>query len=127
MQKIKRLKRKKKKAFDKNKLSEGFSKHGWFFWSYPFIMIMVYLILGILAGPLGWSAGWIVLLTIPIFYSAVYAMKKKNPMLFAYPFVAAIIFLIFGFLFQLWHPMWIVFLTIPIYYIVAFGKRKTNR
>lgn len=119
-------KKSEEKISEKLKNGFSFSKHSWFFWSYPFIMIILYVALGLFAGPLGWSAGWLVFLTIPIYYSAVLAKRRKNPMLFAYPFVAAIVFLIFGFFFSMWHPMWIVFLTIPIYYIIAFAKRNSK-
>lgn len=117
---------KKEKEISGARLYEAFAKRGWFFWSYPFVMIFAYVALGLFAGSRGWSVGWIVFLTIPIYYSAIFAKERKNPLIFAYPFVAAIIFLIFGFVFQMWHPMWIVFLTIPIYYIMAFSKKKSK-
>lgn len=105
---------------------EVFAKRSWFFWAYPFLMIMLYVLLGIFFGAAGWSVGWIVFLTIPIYYSAIFAKERKNPLIFAYPFVAAAIFLIFGFLLKMWHPMWVIFLTIPIYYIIALSKRKSK-
>lgn len=115
------------KDFDTQRSSSGASNQGWFFWSYPLIMIIAYVVIGFLGGSVGWATGWILFLTIPIYYSAIYAHKRKNPLLFAYPFVATIIYLILGFFFHLWHPMWIVFLTIPVYYIIAFEKRKSNK
>ena len=33
-----------------------------------------------------------------------------------YPLFAAAIFLIFGFVYDAWHPAWTIFLTIPVYY-----------
>lgn len=115
-----------KKSIDAEKLHNGFSKHGWFFWAYPFMTVIAYIALGLFAGPLGWSAGWIVLLTVPVYYSIVFAVKRKNPMFFAYPLVVTIIFLVFGFILQMWHPMWIIFLTIPVYYIIAFSRIKSK-
>ena len=47
---------------------------------------------------------------------------------FPYPIVIVIIYLVIGFLFNLWHPGWIIFLTIPFYYwIVAIVDRDINR
>lgn len=98
-------------------------KRGWLFPSYPVIAVIVYALIGILFGGRGWAIGWIVLLTIPLFYTGIIAFEKKKPIIFCYPVLVLIIFLLSGFLFRLWHPMWIVFLTIPIFYIVT-AKHK---
>lgn len=98
-------------------------KRGWLFPSYPVIAVIVYALIGILFGGRGWAIGWIVLLTIPLFYTGIIAFEKKKPIIFCYPVLVLIIFLLSGFLFKLWHPMWIVFLTIPIFYIVT-AKHK---
>ena len=39
----------------------------------------------------------------------------------SFPYVpaAVIIYLLLGFLFDIWHPGWIIFLTIPLYYAIA--------
>ncbi|MEA4998292.1 MAG: hypothetical protein VB087_02775 [Candidatus Limiplasma sp.] len=39
-----------------------------------------------------------------------------------YPVFITILYLVLGFLFQLWHPGWLLFLTIPLYYM----KPKTE-
>lgn len=98
-------------------------KRGWLFPSYPVIAVIDYALIGILFGGRGWAIGWIVLLTIPLFYTGIIAFEKKKPIIFCYPVLVLIIFLLSGFLFSLWHPMWIVFLTIPIFYIVT-AKHK---
>ncbi|MDE6659763.1 MAG: hypothetical protein K2K01_06590 [Eubacterium sp.] len=94
---------------------------GWLFISYPVIMLFVYAALGVCFGGKGWMIGWIVFLTIPLFYTGVIAAKKQKPIIFCYPVLATIVFLLFGFFANLWHPMWLVFLTIPIYYCVCAG------
>lgn len=35
--------------------------------------------------------------------------EKKKPIIFCYPVLVVIIYLLCGILFKLWHPMWIVF------------------
>jgi transcriptional regulator with XRE-family HTH domain len=45
---------------------------------------------------------------------------------FPYPLCVTIVFLLLGFLFDLWHPAWILFITIPIYYSVV-GHRCRRR
>jgi len=56
-------------------------------------------------------------------------MKKHILNTIPVPLVITIIYLIMGFLWNLWHPGWVVFLAIPIYYEVvgmftAKGARK---
>lgn len=98
-------------------------KRGWLFASYPILMVILYAIIGILFSAKGWAIGWIVLLTIPLFYTGIIAAEKKKPIIFCYPVLVLIIFLLFGFLLKLWHPMWILFLTIPLFYIITAKKK----
>lgn len=101
-------------------------KRGWFFVSYPILMVILYTIIGAVFSVKGWAFGWIVLLTIPLFYTGVIAAEKKKPIIFCYPVLVLIIFLLSGILFHLWHPMWIVFLTIPLFYIITAKKGKSK-
>lgn len=101
-------------------------KRGWFFVSYPILTVILYTIIGSIFSVKGWAYGWIVLLTIPLFYTSVIAFEKKKPIIFCYPVLVLIIFLISGFLFHLWHPMWIIFLTIPLFYIITAKKGKSK-
>ncbi len=101
-------------------------KHSLFFWSFPFLLFIAYFLIGYFFGEIGWARGWIILLAIPVYYSAVYAVNKKNPLIFCYPFITLILFLFLGFFYSLWHPSWIIFLTIPIYYIFAYKKYKNK-
>lgn len=50
--------------------------------------------------------------------------EKKKPIIFCYPVLVVIIYLLCGILFKLWHPMWIVFLTIPLFYIITAKMKK---
>lgn len=94
-------------------------KRGWFFISFPIIAVIIYAIIGSVFGAKGWAYGWIVLLFIPLFYTSVIAVEKKKPVIFCYPVLMAVIYLVCGFLYSLWHPLWIIFLTIPVFYIIA--------
>ena len=101
-------------------------KRGWFFISYPVITVIAYAIIGAKFNAVGWATGWIVLLTIPLFYTGVIAAEKKKPVIFCYPVLAVLMFLIGGFFYSLWHPLWIIFLTIPVFYIIAAKAGKNN-
>lgn len=99
-------------------------KRGWFFISYPVLAVIAYAIIGVMFKAKGWATGWIVLLTIPLFYTGVIAAEKKKPVIFCYPVLAILMFLIGGFFYSLWHPLWIIFLTIPVFYIIAAKAGK---
>lgn len=103
-------------------------KRSWIFAAYPVIAIFVMAALGCINSEL-WKTSWIFLLTIPLFYTGIFAYEKKNLLIFCYPVVVLIIFLLGGFYFSLWHPLWLLFITIPIYYIgAAFAyKNKKNK
>ncbi|MDE5604785.1 MAG: helix-turn-helix domain-containing protein [Eubacterium sp.] len=98
-------------------------KRGWFFISYPIWMVALYAAIGSYFGAKGWFTGWIVILTIPLFYTGIIAFEKKKPVIFCYPVLATLVYLMFGFFLNLWHPMWIIFLTIPIFYIVCVTRK----
>lgn len=98
-------------------------KRGWLFISYPVWMVVFYAVIGSCFGAKGWITGWLALLTIPLFYTGIIAFEKKKPVIFCYPVLVTLIYLICGFFAQLWHPMWIIFLTIPIFYIVCVTRK----
>ena len=103
-------------------------RRSWLFPSYPVLAVIAYCLIGAFMGANGWKIGWIVLLTIPLFHTGVIAIEKKKPVIFCYPVLVLIVFLLLGFGKSLWHPAWILFLTIPIFYIIAVkaGKHKHN-
>jgi asparagine N-glycosylation enzyme membrane subunit Stt3 len=94
--------------------------HKWFMkeyrYKFPFALLIVvaYLIMGSFFEL--WHPGWLIFLFIPIWYSFVEAIHKKNANIFAYPVVAVLLFLVIGFYWQAWHPGWVIFLSIPLYY-----------
>lgn len=117
--------RKEREASREKKQKEK-KKRSWLFPSYPVLAVIVYCLNGALFGANGWKVGWIVLLTIPLFYTGIIAIEKEKPVIFCYPVLALIIFLLLGFSLGIWHPAWIIFLTIPVFYIIAAkaGKNK---
>lgn len=86
---------------------------------YAIICVIAYLIFGYYEICGGWGAGWIIFVTIPIYYSVIEAIYSRRFSKFAYPVFTAFVFLFLGLFFGLWHPAWIIFITIPIYYSIA--------
>lgn len=83
---------------------------------FPMVLLITigYILLGFFYNL--WHSGWILFLLIPIWYSFVEAVYKKNAHLFAYPVFTTLAFLMLGFFGGHWHPGWAVFLTVPLYY-----------
>lgn len=74
---------------------------------YPILITGLYLVLGVMFHL--WHPGWLLFLTIPLFYMR----PKNNLQRFCNPVMITIIYLVLGFFFNLWHPGWLVFLAIP--------------
>lgn len=108
------------------KSSEKHKKHSWLFAAYPCIAVFVTLALGAFDSAL-WKTSWIFLLTIPLYYTGSIAIRKKNALIFCYPAVVIIVYLLCGFYASLWHPLWILFATIPIYYIASGYAYKNHK
>lgn len=85
------------------------------FTSYPIIVTAVYLFFGAVFHL--WAYAWLVFMTIPLFYTAVPAIKKRNANIFCYPVLVATIYLAMGMAFGIWTMTLFLFFTIPIYYI----------
>lgn len=91
--------------------------------SFPYVpaAVIIYLLLGFLLG--WWLEGTVLFLSIPLYYSVAKWLDdgRQGSLLKAIPYPAAtvIIYLLLGFLFDIWHPGWIIFLTIPLYYAIA--------
>lgn len=96
-----------------------------------FLVIMIaYFVIGCVWN--AWHPGWLLFLLVPIWYSLVEAIEKKNANCFAYPVLATLIFLALGIFRFAWHPGWVVFLTIPLYYslvsyIYALKRRRQEK
>lgn len=93
----------------------------------PVICCAVYLVAGFLNIWGGWAFGWLVFLTVPVYYSLGSAIEHRNGHLFAYPVLVVLIYLTMGFFYALWHPGWVIFLTVPLYYwICSLFKEAPN-
>lgn len=94
-------------------------KHKKFWNSFPFfaIALVVFLWWGFSGLCFGWALSWIVLLTIPLYYSLVDAIYKRKADHFAFPVLAAMAYILMGYfnIFGGWTVGWVVFLTIPLY------------
>mgnify|MGYP000790542369 FL=1 len=106
-------------------------KHKKFWTSFPFfaIALVVFLWWGFSGFCFGWALSWIVLLTIPLYYSLVDAIYKRKADHFAFPVLAAMAYILMGYfnIFGGWTVGWVVFLTIPLYYwICSFFKNKND-
>lgn len=99
------------------------------FWSsvpYSIAITIAYLLWGFLSER-GWAIGWTLYVTIPVYYSIIDAIKHKSISRFNYAVFATFIFLLFGMIYGIWHPLWIVFLTVPIFDIIADSIDKNNK
>ena len=89
---------------------------GWLAGSYPVLCALIYLFLGFVWNL--WHPGWIVFLTIPIYYAfegCRYTVgSMKTALKAAWPVCCLVIFLVLGSIWGLWHPGWLIFLTVPI-------------
>lgn len=81
---------------------------------YPVLAFLAFILLGMAFN--GWWWSWLAFLTIPLYYTAISAVRKQNLCIFCYPVLTAIIFFALGFTRGLWHPGWVIFTTIPLFY-----------
>lgn len=77
---------------------------------YPVLVAFLYLVLGFCFNL--WHPGWIIFLTIPLFYLP--DSERGYLRLLSNPIMVTIIYLLLGCYCNLWHPGWIIFLLIPI-------------
>lgn len=75
-----------------------------------------------------WEWSWLFVLAIPLYYTTVSAMQKRNPAIFCYPVLMVIVQMIGGFWFNMWATSWIGYLTIPFYYtaVVPYLKKHVK-
>ena len=104
-----------------------------FFNEFPFwaIALAVFLAWGFSGLYFGWSLSWVALFTIPLYYSLIDAIFKRNPSHFAFPVLCAAAYIIFGY-FNVcggWQFGWVVFIAIPFYYIICnlIKPEKSNK
>lgn len=103
---------------------EWFSHHRHF--PMGLLITVIYIVIGCMWN--AWHPGWLLFFLVPIWYSLVDAIEKRNASHFAYPVLATLVFLCLGFFQFAWHPGWVVFLTIPLYYsLVEYLKAEHRR
>lgn len=96
----------------------------WYKFPYPVIAVVLFFAWGFSDAWCGFALSWVSFLTIPLYYTLVDSIVKRNPSHFAYPVFTVIVYMFMGMLYGLWHPMWLIFLTIPFYYFICeFLKR----
>lgn len=81
------------------------------FVSFFAIALVVFLWWGFSGFCFGWALSWIVLLTIPLYYSLVDAIYKRKADHFAFPVLAAMAYILMGYfnIFGGWTVGWVVF------------------
>lgn len=84
---------------------------------YPCFAVIAFLIWGFYGN--AWYISWTVLLTIPVWHSAIECVIRKRVSHFCYPVLVTFVYLVIGMQRGLWHPWWILFVTIPVFYAVA--------
>ncbi len=98
---------------------------------YPIVAVILYIVFGFVNILGGFAWGWLILLTIPLYYTLLTAIERHAPQKFCYPVLATILFFLWGI--QNWFGTgfeisWIVFLTIPLYYSVCdIFKHKSKK
>ena len=93
----------------------------WDKFPFPIFALIAFALWGASGLCFGWKLSWIVLLTVPLYYSLGDAIFKRNASHFAYPVLVAGIYILFGF-FNVcggWALGWLILLTIPIYYWIC--------
>ncbi len=89
----------------------------WLQFPYPILATAAYLVMGFVWNL--WHPGWIVFLTIPVYYWLANAITKRRFPSLSISFAITLIYLVMGCVWDLWHPYWIIFITIPIFEFIA--------
>lgn len=90
---------------------------------FPLVVAALYLFLGAFFN--FWHPSWMMFLSIPMYYTTIEAVRKKDLNIFCFPVLVVFVYLAAGFLLNLWHPAWILFMTIPFYYwLINIKKSK---
>lgn len=105
--------------------TRGKKKNKFMVFPYPILVVILFLVLGCTLE--AWSTAWLLFLTIPLYYTLIEAIERKNANIFCYPVLMALIYLCMGFFLHLWAWGWIVFLTIPIYYALCPHKDENKK
>lgn len=91
---------------DENHYSNQRSVASYIWDSVPFAIIAViaYLLIGFFIEG-GWSIGWTIFLLVPVYYSITDCIRRKSLSSFNYPVLVTFLFLLFGMLYGIWHPL----------------------
>lgn len=96
----------------------------WVHFPYPLLIAIAYITLGFLVDGM-WAFGWVLFLTVPLYYSIVEAISKKKLSKFGIGSLVTFIYLglsmghvIYPNIvpFSFWHPGWLIFLIIPLWH-----------
>lgn len=93
---------------------------------FPFIVTAIFLFWGFSGVYGGWTTSWLTFLTIPLYYSLIDAIRKRDAHHFAFPALAALVYCSVGVFCHIWHPTWLVFLLIPVYYSICSAINKAR-
>ncbi len=93
----------------------------WMDFPYWAVCLIGYLLMGFLGGL--WHPGWLIFMTIPLYYGLVSAVVNRKANHFPYPVLATAVYLLLGFLGITWTWSLFLFASIPMYYILT-GKKK---
>lgn len=97
---------------------------------FPIVTVIFYLIFGFAGICGGWAWGWLVFLTIPLYYTLIDAIEFHDPSCFCYPVLMVIVFFIWGryhWFGTSFNLSWIGFLTIPIYYCICDAFKPKSK
>ena len=94
---------------------------------WPILCGILYLLMGFLDILGGWGIGWLIFMTVPLYYTLGAAIRTRNAEAFAYPVLVTLIYLILGYSTGWWHPGWVLFLTIPVYYCICEAIQKNRK
>lgn len=117
---------------------EALRKRNIMLFCYPLLCAVIYFGVGMplmdlsrWLGELWMSTMWLLFLTIPLFYTGIAAVKKRNPLIFCYPVLCVIVYLGVGIFFaqvfnieEAFLCLLPIFMTIPVYYIVISHYRQ---
>lgn len=100
-------------------------KSPWHLFPYPILAALGFLVWGFFGD--GWGASWVMFLTIPLYYTLVEAVEKRDPVVFCFPVLSIIGFYLWGYYGDAWNVSWVLLLSIPVYYVAAAGIKKKER
>lgn len=103
-------------------------KERWDRFPFSLLCLFAYLVMGAFHILGGWAWGWLIVLTIPLYYTLGDAIASQNASNFWFPVFVVLVYVILGLSKSWWHPGWILFGTIPLYYCLCdFWKKGRHK